>query len=79
MGTRLAAVHLNDNDGGRDLHIAPGNGRVDFAGVFRRLTDLGFSRTLCIETAPFDDGPQYSLDAWKRMVDNVRALAQAAG
>lgn len=78
MGARLAAVHLNDNPGGRDLHIAPGHGRVDFAGVFRRLAGSGFSRTLCIETAPFDDGPHYSLDAWKRMVENTRALAETA-
>jgi hypothetical protein len=31
---------------------------------------------VCIETPPFDFGPDFTDDAWKRMVDDTMALAQ---
>jgi hypothetical protein len=33
---------------------------------------------MCIETPPFAPGPDYGDDAWRAMVDEVRALAAAA-
>jgi sugar phosphate isomerase/epimerase len=74
MGDRLRAFHLSDTPGDRDLHLAPGHGAVDFPRVFahaRRLDPLA----MCIETPPFAPGPAYGDDAWRAMVDEVRALA----
>ena len=37
MGDDLAAVHLHDTPGDRDLHLAPGHGRIDWTAVFRGM------------------------------------------
>ena len=74
---RMAAFHLADNAGDRDSHLAPGHGRVDYAAVFRKVSEIGFDHPMCIETPPFAQEP-YELDAWKEMVSDTAALADAA-
>ena len=78
MGSRLAAFHLADNAGDRDSHLAPGHGRVEWGPVFRKAAELGYEFTMCIETAPFAFGPEYSRDAWKQMVTDTDALVEQA-
>ncbi len=78
MGRRMAAYHLADNAGDRDSHLAPGHGRVDWRTVFRQAVDLGYGGTMCIETPPFAAGPNYSVEAWKAMVDDTDQLAKDA-
>ena len=74
MGERLRAFHLSDTPGDRDLHLAPGHGAVDFPRVFAHARSLD-PLAMCIETPPFAPGPAYGDDAWRAMVDEVRALA----
>jgi sugar phosphate isomerase/epimerase len=39
----LKALHIADNDGSRDQHLAPfGAGRVDFIEVVRALSEIGY-------------------------------------
>ena len=76
MGERLIAFHLADNAGDRDSHLAPGHGRVEWGHVFRTAQQLDYGHFVCIETPPFDFGPDFTDDAWKRMVDDTMALAQ---
>ncbi|MEC7843247.1 MAG: sugar phosphate isomerase/epimerase family protein [Candidatus Latescibacterota bacterium] len=78
MGPHLVAFHLADNAGDRDSHLAPGHGRVDFGAAFRTASATGYKYSMCIETPPFAQGPAYSLDAWKQMVVDTEALADAA-
>ena len=78
MSPALVAFHLADNEGARDLHIAPGRGLVDWNGVFRGAVGIQFSRTMCIETSPFAPGPNYSADDWKALVSDTDALAEKA-
>lgn len=78
MAPHLVAFHLSDNAGDRDSHLAPGHGRVDFLPVFRQAVEIGFSRPMCIETAPFAHGPPYAPDDYKEMVDDTNALAANA-
>ena len=40
LGPRLGQLHLHDNDGSFDHHLAPGRGTVDFSGLFQRLKAL---------------------------------------
>jgi len=75
MGDRMVAYHLADNAGDRDSHLAPGHGRVDWATVFRKAAERGYDGTMCIETPPFAAGPNYSVEAWKAMVDDTAKLA----
>jgi len=46
-------IHLHDNRGGRgvadDLHLAVGDGSVDFEGILGALVRKGFDRTMTIE------------------------------
>ena len=78
MGARLIAFHLADNAGDRDSHLAPGHGRVEWGHVFRTAQQLGHAHSMCIETPPFDFGPDFTDDAWKRMVEDTLALEQRA-
>jgi sugar phosphate isomerase/epimerase len=78
MGDRLVAYHLADTAGDRDSHLAPGHGRVEWATVFRKAAEGGFSGHMCIETPPFARGPSYSSADWKQMVDDCDELVAAA-
>jgi sugar phosphate isomerase/epimerase len=78
MEPALAAFHLADNAGDRDSHLAPGHGRVDWNSVFRKMKKVGFADVACIETPPFDFGPNFTTEAWGRMVLNTDKLAAAA-
>lgn len=78
MGPRMVAFHLADNAGDRDSHLAPGHGRVDWRRFFRHAAHLDYGRTMCIETQPFDFGPDYTDSAWKEMVADTDALAESA-
>jgi sugar phosphate isomerase/epimerase len=40
---RLGEVRLADNLGDREVHLKPGEGNIDFARLFRRLEDAGFT------------------------------------
>ena len=40
---RVGEVRLADNLGDREVHLKPGEGNIDFAKLFRRLEDAGFS------------------------------------
>ncbi len=78
MGAQMVAFHLADNAGDRDSHLAPGHGRVNWRRFFRHAAHIGYSRTMCIETQPFDFGPDYTDSAWKKMVADTDALAESA-
>jgi sugar phosphate isomerase/epimerase len=41
LGNRLAALHLHDNHGQKDDHLALGRGSIDFSYVFRWLKESG--------------------------------------
>jgi sugar phosphate isomerase/epimerase len=74
----LVAFHLQDNAGDRDSHLAPGHGLVDWNRIFRRISRMGFDRSVCIETPPFASGPPYSLRAWIQMLEETEMLVREA-
>lgn len=49
MGSHLKAVHLNDNDGLSDQHLAPGLGTVNFEAIMRSLRCSGFQGVPTLE------------------------------
>lgn len=53
---RIRHIHLHDNLGGAssddDLHLPVGKGVVDFDGIFRRLNQIGYDRTMTLELKP---------------------------
>lgn len=51
IGKRLREVHLDDNTGEDDIHIAPFLGTVDWSAVARGLKDAGYAGALNFELA----------------------------
>jgi sugar phosphate isomerase/epimerase len=49
LGHRLIALHLNDNDGRDDQHLAPYMGAVDWDAVTSGLRSIGYNGALCFE------------------------------
>ncbi|MBQ8952488.1 MAG: sugar phosphate isomerase/epimerase [Clostridia bacterium] len=46
----LAALHVHDNDGRRDLHWIPYQGVIDWAAFSQALHEIGFAGALSLET-----------------------------
>jgi len=55
---RIKHVHLHDNRGGHtptdDLHLPPGEGVVDFMGLFEGLHRIHYARTVTLELKPHE-------------------------
>ena len=50
LGSRLKAIHVQDNDGRADHHLLPYTGRVDWEGVIGGLQDCGYAGAFTYET-----------------------------
>ncbi len=46
---KIFHLHLSDNDGVLDRHLAIGDGSIDFGAVFSQLDDIGFMGTATLE------------------------------
>jgi sugar phosphate isomerase/epimerase len=55
LNNRLGHLHLHDNDGDLDSHLAIGRGKFDFAGFFNLLSKDGLHPTVTIEPHSLDD------------------------
>ena len=78
MKERLIAFHLADNSGDRDSHLAPGHGNFFWEEFAREFKKIKYEGTMCVETPPFSYGPDYSIEAWKTMHEEVSAIMGAA-
>jgi sugar phosphate isomerase/epimerase len=56
---RLAHVHASDNNGHRDDHLPPGDGRIDWADIRHTLADVGFQGWIMLELSCADDTARY--------------------
>jgi sugar phosphate isomerase/epimerase len=56
-GSRLFAVHIQDNDGkGEDMHLLPGAGTTDWERFIRALDEIGFSGGRIFEVPQVAEG-----------------------
>ncbi len=74
MKDRLIAFHLDDNAGDRDSHLAPGHGRFPWRDFFIELRKIDFGYTVCVEAPPFSFGPDYSIEAWSKLHEELIEL-----
>jgi len=55
---RIQHIHLHDNRGGTshtdDLHLPPGQGVIDFKGLFEALHRIRYDRTVTLELKPHE-------------------------
>lgn len=56
--SRIAHIHAHDNNGGTsvkdDLHLALGEGSVDYKAIIKSLVDKGYDSTITMEVKPKD-------------------------
>ena len=70
LSSRITHLHLHDNHGGLrvkdDLHLIPGEGEVDFLGLFKSLRSRNYHRKATLELAPHELalGKQRVVDIW---------------
>ncbi|MFZ0611664.1 MAG: sugar phosphate isomerase/epimerase, partial [Desulfobacterales bacterium] len=67
LGPHIGQVHLHDNHGLRDEHLALGRGKIDFPYLFRRL------KTLC-DTPPVITLEPHTEEALDPSLDYLAAL-----
>lgn len=53
---RLAHLHLHDNDGQQDAHLAPGKGTIPWAAVLALLQQAGYSGKAALELRDYQRG-----------------------
>lgn len=72
LSDRITHLHLHDNHGGMsvkdDLHLIPGEGEVDFLGLFQRLQAKGYHHRATLELAPHELalGKERVIDIWNK-------------
>lgn len=49
LGSRIVHMHVHDNQGDKDFHLAPGQETIDWEHMFRRLNAVGFLGTVSLE------------------------------
>jgi sugar phosphate isomerase/epimerase len=49
LGEKIMELHLHDNNGEEDTHLAVGKGNVDFAGLFHLINENGISPVITLE------------------------------
>ncbi|MBI5559321.1 MAG: sugar phosphate isomerase/epimerase [Deltaproteobacteria bacterium] len=62
----LGQLHLHDNHGDHDAHLAVGSGRFDFAGLFAHLRQKNLAPLVTLEPH-HEDGVRESLEALDRL------------
>lgn len=72
IGSRVKALHLNDNDGTADSHWAPLRGTVRWARVFSALRDAGYAGPLNFELS---GERRFPIPLRRRVLALVRDLA----
>jgi sugar phosphate isomerase/epimerase len=61
LSGHLQLVHVNDNRGERDDHLAPGEGHIDWPWFIRELGQRHFNGTLVLELSTRDKEPVTSM------------------
>lgn len=76
-GSRLAALHLHDNDGTGDWHALPFDGSIDWRTLAARLAATGYAGALSLEVQAYERyegriGPQEFLAQARAALERIR-------
>jgi sugar phosphate isomerase/epimerase len=63
---RMAQVRLTDNTGEYEVHLVPGQGNIDFPGLFRRLDEAGYGGPFSLDFGGDADKARIR-DEWLRL------------
>lgn len=84
LGPELISLHLNDNDGQRDIHQPPGDGSIDWTAVWAALRRIGYDGCAMYEISDYGGSrsPKQLLAATmnhhRRMLSPVQSATDAA-
>ena len=70
---------LIDAEGRPSVQVTPGEGQVDFEGVFRALVDGGFAGGPCLVETLGPEDPHEAIQAGKRALDYIAGVMSAVG
>lgn len=80
LGSRVAALHVHDNDGARDVHTVPFHGIVKWNEVARSLKKIGYSGEITLEAGGFMSSgsipPELYPDCARYMAKTARTFAK---
>ena len=90
MGSRVKALHVNDNLFRTDDHVVPGHGHLDWDGVTRALADIGYTGDITFEVLniyrAYDDAflpvsARYLHDVGRYLIEKIEGFrgGKAAG
>jgi sugar phosphate isomerase/epimerase len=73
LGDKLMELHLHDNHGEEDTHLAIGKGTADFAGLFKMINEKGLSPIITLE--PHKEETLWQSLAFEDLKDFIRMLS----
>jgi len=53
FGERMISIHMQDNDGTKDMHLQPPYGTTDWPAFVETLEKVNYRRPITIETRPW--------------------------
>jgi sugar phosphate isomerase/epimerase len=65
FGDRITHIHMSDNRGEDDEHLAIGKGMIDFETVVAELKKIGYKKTITFEV--FFGGKKAVIDSRKKI------------
>lgn len=71
LGDHLRVMHVHDNKKGRDLHLMPRMGILDWESLVAALKEIGYSGVFSLETVPPDGLPDELYEAMGRLYVKV--------
>jgi len=66
--SRIGAVHVHDNDGTSDLHLAVGEGNIDWCYILKKLKEYNFQGPLIVESV-YD--PFKSVEVLRKIIADI--------
>jgi sugar phosphate isomerase/epimerase len=73
LGEKIMELHLHDNNGEEDAHLAVGKGSADFTGLFRFINEKGLSPTITLE--PHREETLWQSLAFEDLKEFIRTLS----
>lgn len=71
LGPWIRHIHIHDNDGTRDQHLALGEGNMDIEDILKAILDYTEERTWTIECSSYD-AVMKSFDVWQKVMENAK-------
>ena len=68
FGQRMIGIHMQDNDGTKDMHLQPPYGTTDWPAFVETLKKIDYNRPITIETRPWTGS------SYKQMLKEVSAV-----